>query len=116
MTVFDDREKAFEAKFRLDQETEFKVSIRRDKLLGLWAADLMGISGDAARTYALSVVNVEFDGSDHDAGHKVLRDFGACGVDMAEPAIRHKMAVLREIAHEQIYEEMLTGSHGPKAT
>jgi hypothetical protein len=106
MTAFDDREKAFEAKYRLDQEQEFKARIRRDKLLGLWAAEKMGISGDAAKTYALSVVDVEFDATDHDAGHKITRDFIASGVAMDEAAIRHQMAVLLEIAREQIVAEM----------
>ena len=106
MTAFDDREKAFEAKYRLDQEQEFKARIRRDKLLGLWAAEKMGISGDAAKTYALSVVDVEFDATDHDAGHKISRDFIANGIAMEEAAIRHQMAVLLEIAREQIITEM----------
>ena len=106
MTAFDDREKAFEAKYRLDQEMEFKAKIRRDKLLGLWAAERMGISGDAAKTYALSVVDVEFDATDRDAGHKITRDFIANGIAMDETAIRHKMAVLLEIAREQIIAEM----------
>ena len=105
MNVFDDREKAFEAKYRLDQEMEFKVKIRRDKLLGLWAAEQMGIGGDSAKTYALSVVDVEFDASDHDAGHKIARDFVACGVSIDEAEIRHRMTVLFEIAKEQILTE-----------
>ncbi|TAN57836.1 MAG: DUF1476 domain-containing protein [Magnetospirillum sp.] len=106
MNVFDDREKAFEAKFHLDQEMEFKVSIRRDKLLGLWAAEKMGIGGDSAKTYALSVVDVEFDGSDHDAGHKVARDFIASGVDIDEAEIRHQMVLLLVIAKDQIFTEL----------
>ena len=106
MNAFDDREKAFEAKFHLDQEMEFKVTIRRDKLLGLWAAEKMGIEGDAAKTYALSVVNVEFDGSDHDAGHKVAYDFMASGIDVPESEIRHQMTVLLVIAHDQINAEL----------
>ncbi|KIM00197.1 hypothetical protein CCC_02985 [Paramagnetospirillum magnetotacticum MS-1] len=106
MTAFDDREKAFEAKYRLDQEQEFKARIRRDKLLGLWAAEQMGISGDAAKTYALSVVDVEFDATDRDAGHKIVRDFIASGITLDEAAIRHQMAVLLEIAREQIVTEM----------
>ncbi|MDO8607234.1 MAG: DUF1476 domain-containing protein [Phaeospirillum sp.] len=106
MNVFDDREKAFEAKFRLDQEMEFKVKIRRDKLLGHWAAEQMGISGDSAKAYALSVVDVEFDASDHDAGHKVARDFMASGVAVDEAAIRHQMTLLFEIAKEQIMTEL----------
>jgi len=106
MNVFDDRERAFEAKYRLDQELEFKVKMRRDKLLGLWAAEKMGIGGDAAKTYALSVVDVEFDATDRDAGHKVARDFIGAGVDIDEPFIRHQMVVLMEVAKEQILHEM----------
>lgn len=106
MTAFDDREKAFEAKYRLDQEQEFKAKIRRDKLLGLWAAEQMGIAGDAAKTYALSVVDVEFDATDRDAGHKIARDFIASGVSIDEAAIRHQMAVLLEVAREQLIAEM----------
>ena len=106
MNAFDDREKAFEAKFHLDQEMEFKVAIRRDKLLGLWAAEKMGIEGDAAKAYALSVVNVEFDGSDHDAGHKVAHDFMASGLQIPEAEIRHQMTVLLVIAQEQINAEL----------
>lgn len=106
MNAFEDREKAFEAKFHLDQEMEFKVGIRRDKLLGLWAAEKMGLSGDSARTYALSVVEAEFNAADHDAGHKVAHDFADSGVSIAEPEIRHQMVVLFEIAKEQIMTEL----------
>ncbi|RAU21302.1 DUF1476 domain-containing protein [Paramagnetospirillum kuznetsovii] len=106
MNAFDDREKAFEAKYHLDQEMEFKANIRRDKLLGLWAAEKMGIGGDAAKTYALSVVDVEFNGTDHDAGQKVARDFAASGVAIDEGTIRHQMTVLLLLAHEQIIEEL----------
>ncbi|BAE50340.1 DUF1476 domain-containing protein [Paramagnetospirillum magneticum] len=105
-TAFENREKAFEAKFRLDQEQEFKAVIRRDKLLGLWAAEQMGLSGDAAKSYALSVVDVEFSATDHDAGHKVARDLLDAGIAMDETAIRHQMAVLLEVAREQIVAEM----------
>lgn len=106
MNAFDDREKAFEAKFHLDQEMEFKVTIRRDKLLGLWAAEKMGMEGDAAKAYALSVVDVEFNGSDHDAGNKVIRDFAASGINISEAEIRHQMTVLLVIAHDQINAEL----------
>ncbi len=104
--VFDDREKSFEAKYRLDQEMAFKVRMRRDKLLGLWAAEKMGIGGDAAKAYALAVVQVEFDADDRDAGHKVARDFIASGIDIAEPEIRHQMTVLLETAREQLFSEV----------
>jgi hypothetical protein len=106
MKAFDDREKAYEAKYHLDQEMEFKARIRRDKLLGLWAADQMGIAGDAAKTYALSVVDVEFNSADHDAAHKVLNDFVAAGIAIDDGAIRHQMAVLLEVAREQILEDL----------
>lgn len=106
MTLFDDREKAFEAKFRLDQETQFKVNIRRDKLLGLWAAEQLGLSGDAARAYALTVVDAEFSEPDHDASHKVVRDFQAKGVAMDEAKVRKEMQRLAELAHAQVVAEM----------
>ncbi|OAN53939.1 hypothetical protein A6A04_13700 [Paramagnetospirillum marisnigri] len=106
MTAFDDREKAFEAKFHLDQEMEFKATIRRDKLLGLWAAEKLGLADDAAKAYALSVVDAEFSAPDHDAGHKVLDDLAAGGVAVSEGEVRHQMAVLLVLAREQILTEM----------
>ena len=105
MTMFDDREKAFEAKYRLDQETQFKVNVRRDKLLGLWAAEHLGLSGDAAKAYALSVVDVEFSGTDHDASHKVISDFAAKGVALTEHQVHREFARATEAAHAQIVEE-----------
>ena len=107
MTMFDDREKAFEAKYRLDQETQFKVNIRRDKLLGMWAAEHLGLSGDAAKAYALSVVDAEFTEPDHDASHKVVRDFATKGVALDEAQVKKEMARLAEIARAQITEEII---------
>lgn len=106
MTTFDDREKAFEAKYRLDQEVQFKVNIRRDKLLGLWAAERLGLSGDAAKAYALAVVDAEFTEPDHDASHKVVRDFVAKGVALDEAAVHKEVGRLTEIAREQITAEI----------
>lgn len=106
MTMFDDREKAFEAKYRLDQENQFKVNIRRDKLLGLWAAEHLGLSGDAAKAYALSVVDAEFSEPDHDASHKVVRDFAAKGVAVDEQQVKKELARLAEIARSQIIDEV----------
>ncbi|MCR6631530.1 MAG: DUF1476 domain-containing protein [Magnetospirillum sp.] len=105
MTMFDDREKAFEAKYRLDQETQFKVNIRRDKLLGLWAAEQLGLTGDAAKAYALSVVDAEFTEPDHDASHKVVRDFAAKGVAVDEHHVKKQFARLTEEARLQVIEE-----------
>lgn len=105
MTMFDDREKAFEAKFRLDQETQFKVNIRRDKLLGLWAAGHLGLSGDAASAYALSVVDAEFSEPDHNASHKVVRDFAAKGVAVDEAHVKKEFDRLAGIARAQLMDE-----------
>lgn len=107
MTMFDDREKAFEAKYRLDQETQFKVNIRRDKLLGLWAAEHLGLSGDAAKAYALSVVDAEFSEPDHDASHKVVRDFAAKGVAVTEAQVKKEFARLGEVARAEVTEEII---------
>lgn len=105
MTMFDDREKAFEAKFRLDQETQFKVNVRRDKLLGMWAAEQMGLSGDAAKAYALAVVDAEFTEPDHDASHKVVRDFAAKGVAIGAAEVAKEMRRCDELARAQIMAE-----------
>ncbi|WP_173980486.1 DUF1476 domain-containing protein [Magnetospirillum sp. UT-4] len=105
MTIFDDREKAFEAKYRMDQETQFKINVRRDKLLGLWAAEKLGLEGDAAKAYALSVVDAEFTEPDHDASHKVVRDFAAQGVAVDEKTVQRELQLLHEVAREQIVAE-----------
>lgn len=107
MTLFDEREKAFEAKFHHDQELQFKLNIRRDKLFGMWAAEQLGLSGDAALAYALSVVDAEFSEPDHDVSHKVLRDFAAKGVTVEERLVHKEMARLAEVAREQITSEII---------
>lgn len=108
MTMFDDREKAFEAKFHLDQEIQFKVNIRRDKLLGLWAAEKLGLNGDAAKAYALSVVDAEFTEPDHDASHKVVRDFAARGVPLDQAAVSKELARLADVARAEITSEIVS--------
>lgn len=105
MTTFDDREKAFEGKYRLDQETQFKVNIRRDKLLGLWAADKLGLNGDAAAAYALTVVDAEFSEPDHDASHKVARDFAAKGIAMDADDLQREFVRFQEVARKQLMDE-----------
>lgn len=107
MTTFDGREKAFEAKYQLDQETQFKVNIRRDKLLGLWAAERLGLSGDAAQAYALTVVDAEFTESDHDASHKVVRDFAANGLALDETAVKKEAERLLGVARAQVTADII---------
>jgi hypothetical protein len=106
MTIFDDREKAFEAKFRVDQETQFKINIRRDKLLGLWAAEQMGLEGDAAKAYALTVVDAEFTEPDHDVSHKVVRDLAARNIPIDDRTVAMELSRCRELARTQILDEM----------
>lgn len=75
MTTFDDREAAFEAKFAHDEETKFKTEARANKLLGLWSADLQGITGDDAEAYALTVIKADFEEAGHeDVIRKVVAD------------------------------------------
>ncbi len=107
MTTFDDREKAFEAKYRLDQETAFKVQVRRDKRLGRWAAELMGLGGQEAEAYAATVVESNFaQPGDDDVVQKVLEDFAAAGVDMDEQRLRKTMDRLGAEARAEIVSEV----------
>jgi hypothetical protein len=103
MTTFDKREEAFEHKFALDEELRFKAQARRDKLLGLWAAEKMGLTGDEAVAYAASVVvaDVETAGA-HDIVAKILADFAAAGVDQSEHRVRRALDEAMATAAEQI--------------
>ena len=103
MNGIDDREKGFEAKYRLDEETRFKITARRNKLLGLWAADRMGLSGDHAGDYAKEVVMAEFaKPGDEDVLDKVLKDLTAKGLHTTSVEIRKEMDQLTEAASTQI--------------
>jgi len=107
MSTFDDRERAQEAKYALDQETQFKVAARRNKLLGLWAADLMGMSGDDAEAYAKTVVLSDLEEvGEEDVFRKVRGDFDTAGVDRSDARIREQMAELMPIAREQILKDI----------
>lgn len=107
MTQFSDREKAFEAKFQKDQELQFKVTARRNRLLGLWAASQIGLDGQDAEAYAKDVVASDFDEpGDADVLRKVAADLQNKGVDVDEAAIRKKMTALFEEAKQQIAEQI----------
>lgn len=106
MTSFNEREKAFEAKYRLDQETSFKVNARRNKLLGLWAAGEFGIAGADADAYAREVVEADFEQpGDADVVAKVLGDCAARGYAMTEERLRKEMDRLFAVARDQILNE-----------
>ncbi|WP_119418927.1 DUF1476 domain-containing protein [Desertibaculum subflavum] len=103
MTSFKDREVAEEAKYALDEETKFKMEARRNKLLGLWAAERMGMTGDAAEAYAKAVVASDFEkAGEEDVYEKVAADLKARHVTVTEKELRAKMAALREDARKQI--------------
>ncbi|MDX1821599.1 MAG: DUF1476 domain-containing protein [Paracoccaceae bacterium] len=104
MTTFDDRENAFEAKFAHDAEMNFKAEARRNKLLGLWAAGLMGKSEDEAAEYARAVIKADFEEAGHD---DVVRKVAADLADLADEAtIRAKMDELLALAKAQLMTEI----------
>ncbi len=103
MTTFDKREEGFEKKFALDEEQKFKAEARRNKLLGLWVAEKLGITGDAANDYARTVVAADFEeAGDADVVHKVMRDIAAKGVAISEAELRAKMDELMAQAIAQV--------------
>jgi len=103
MTTFDKRKDAAENKYAHDEELQFKAESRRNKLLGLWAAELLGKTGDAADEYAKSVVIADFEeAGDDDVFRKVRADFDAGGVDQSDHQIRRTMEELLAKAIEQI--------------
>lgn len=104
MSTFDDRENAFENKFAHDAEMQFKAEARRNKLLGLWAAELMGKTGDAAADYAKEVVKSDFEEAGHeDVYRKVSGDLGELA---SEATIRGKMNELMAEAKAQLMAEL----------
>src|SRR5262245_33085185 len=107
MTTFDDREKAFEQKFEHDQQLQFKARARTNKMLGLWAAGLMGKSGDAAETYARDIVLADFEKpGDHDVVHTLMRDLAAAGKPTEEHTIRRQRERLLVEAKKQVMAEV----------
>ncbi|MGA0541619.1 DUF1476 domain-containing protein [Neotabrizicola sp. VNH66] len=104
MTTFDDRENAFEAKFAHDSEMQFKAEARRNKLVGLWAAGLMGKTGDAADAYAREVVSADFEEAGHeDVVRKVVADLaGKASAD----EVRAKLTELLPVAKAQLMSEI----------
>ena len=103
MTTFDKREEGFEKQFAHDEELRFKAMARRNKLLGLWAAEKLGITGADADAYAKEVVMSDFEeAGDNDVFRKVRKDFDTKGVDQSDHQIRRTMDELLAKAVEQI--------------
>ena len=103
MTTFDDRERSYESKFAHDAELRFKAEARRNRLLGEWAAGMLGKTGDAARTYAMTVVTSDFEApGDEDVLRKLVGDLEG---QADERTIRTKMHELLEEARRQVIDE-----------
>ena len=106
MSSFNDREKSEERKFALQAELRFKAEARRNKLLGLWAAGLMGLTGDEAEAYAKEVVKADFEEpGDEDVFRKIREDFDAKGVTQSDHQIRRTMGELMDTAIDQVEKE-----------
>ena len=107
MTTFDEREKAFEKKFEHDQDLQFKATSRKNKLLGLWAAGLMGKSGADAEAYAKEIVLANFEKpGDNDVLHKLMKDLAAAGKPMEDHTIRKQGERLMAEAKKQVMSEV----------
>ena len=105
MTTFDNREQAFENRYAHDQELQFKITARRNRLLGEWAARLMGLSDVETQGYAKDVVRADFEeAGDEDVIRKVLGDLTAAGVDCDESKIRDALEHKTVEARRQIIE------------
>jgi hypothetical protein len=92
MTTFDEREKGYERKFAHDEELRFKATVRRNKLIGLWAAGKLGLSGDEAEAYAKSIVKADFqEPGDADVVRKLREDLAAKGVTMSDDELHHAL-------------------------
>ena len=105
MTTFDDRERAFETKFAHDEEMKFRITARRNRLLGEWAAGLMKLSPAETEAYAKDVVRADFEeAGDEDVIRKLLGDLTAAGVDMDEARIREQLGHREVEARRQIIE------------
>ena len=105
MSGFDDRERAFETKFAHDEEMKFRITARRNRLLGEWAARLMGLSAAESESYAKDVVRSDFEeAGDHDVIRKVLGDLTTAGIDTSEETISEALRNKEIDARRQIIE------------
>lgn len=107
MTTFDDRERAFEAKFARDQEMQFKIHARRDKLLGQWAAAKLGLTQAETESYARDLVHTDFEMvGDTDITKRLLGDLTAAGIEVSEAEIQAEIELKTVEARRQLIEAM----------
>jgi hypothetical protein len=105
MTTFDDREKAFESKFAHDQDMEFRITARRNRLLGEWAAVKMGLTPAETDAYAKAVVQADFEeAGDEDVIRKLVGDITSAGIEIDEPTVRAALEEQAVIARRMFIE------------
>lgn len=106
MTAFEDRKNAFEKKFAHDQDLQWRATVRRNKLVGLWAAEKMGKTGQEAEEYAKSIIAADFEEvGDEDVIRKLEADFKSHGVEISRHMIERQMQEQQDEAHNQIMQE-----------
>lgn len=106
MTTFDNREAAFENAFARNEEMRFKATARRNRLLGAWASELMGLTAEEADSYAKSVVRADFEeAGDEDVVRKLLGDLTSAGIDMDDARIRAKLDEMTTEARRQLMDK-----------
>jgi hypothetical protein len=106
MTTFDERERAYEARFARDEELRFRAATRRDRMIGLWAAGHLGMIGDEAETYARAVVRADLaERGDEEVFRKIRADFDAAGVPIGDDDIRRTMREMLVAAADQLTRE-----------
>lgn len=107
MDGFSQRKKAFETKFSHDEELQFRTKARRNRLIGLWAADVMGLSSDEADTYAQGVIMICFDSPDDEhVINKVFQDLQDAGHEVSEHKVSKELKRLHKVAHDMIYKDI----------
>jgi hypothetical protein len=105
MSGFDEREKDFEARFKHDEDLRFKVTARRNRLIGLWAAEKMGLAGGAADAYAKSIVDAEFAGGDPHVVDKLVADLASAGQPVTAAQVQFELTHFSERAKQQVMGE-----------
>lgn len=106
MTTFDERERAFENKFQHDQDLLFRIRARRDKLAGLWAADLIGLKGAEADAYARQILDADFGtAGPHDIRNRLIADLQARNVDISDHRVDKELDHILAVAREQVMAE-----------
>ncbi|WP_448202589.1 DUF1476 domain-containing protein [Azospirillum sp. sgz302134] len=106
MTTFDERERAFENKFQHDQDLLFRIRARRDRLAGLWAANLLGLAGAEADAYVRHIIDTDIGSAGpHDIRERLSSDLHAKGIDISDHRVERELERLLDVARQQVHAE-----------